>query len=50
MTWKTLGLAPNTTGTVTDVVGDDRLETTVLVQRDDGQVLVDGTVTAVRKK
>lgn len=50
MTWKTLGLAPNTTGIVTDVIGADRIETTVLVKHDDGQVLVDGRATADRKK
>jgi len=50
MTWKILSLAPNTTGFVKDVVQKDRFESTVHVRRADGQILVDLTVSATRKR
>jgi len=49
MTWKALNLAPNVTGTLSDVVTEDRIETTVLFKTDDGKVLVDVKMIATRK-
>ena len=49
MTWKTLGLDPKTTGGITDVIGKDRIETTVLFKRNDGKLAVDIRIAATRK-
>ena len=49
ITWKQLNLGPNVTGTVTDVIAKDRIETSVLFQRDDGQILRDVRITATPK-
>jgi len=50
MTWTPLNLPPNVTGSVTDVLTRDRIETTVYFKRGDGQILRDVTLTATRKK
>jgi hypothetical protein len=50
MTWKPVNTAPNVTGSIVDVLSKDRVSTTVLFKRDDGQVLVDISLTATRKK
>lgn len=50
MTWKALNLAPNVAGAITDVVTQDRVETTVLFKTDDGRTLVDATMVATRKQ
>jgi hypothetical protein len=50
MTWKPLNMAANVTGSIIDVVEKDTITTTVQFKRDDGQVLMDVTVVAKRKK
>jgi len=50
MTWKALNLPAGVTGTITEVHEKDRIQTTVLIKRNDGQVLTDLTVVATRKK
>jgi hypothetical protein len=50
MTWKPINLAPNVTGGVTDVLTDNRFETTAFLKRNDGTVLTDVTMIATRKK
>jgi hypothetical protein len=50
MTWKPLNVAPNVTGSITDRVTKDRIEAAVLFRRNDGQTVVDVTMTATRKR
>jgi hypothetical protein len=50
MTWRPLNLPPGTTGSITEVSDKDRVETTVLLKRDDGQVVLDLTIVGTRKK
>ena len=50
MTWRPLNLPPGTTGSITEVIGKDHIETTVLLKRDDGQVVLDLTMIGTRKK
>jgi hypothetical protein len=50
MTWKDISAPPNVTGSVKDVLSQDRFETTVFFKTADGQVLADSTTTATRQK
>src|SRR5262245_32204268 len=49
MTWKSVGLVPEVTGGVTDVVGKERIETTVFFKRNDGKATADIRIVATRK-
>lgn len=50
MTWKPVGQNPSVTGSITDVFGTERIETTVLLRRDDGKVMADTRVVATRQR
>jgi hypothetical protein len=50
MTWMPLGLSPNVRGSITDVLGDNTIKTTVRFETKDGAVLTDVVVEATRKK